>query len=83
MIAWSGDGRHLYFMKALVPGVTQELWRVASQGGTPERAGLTMDDVSMLFSFNPDGQRFAVSTNRPGKSELWVLENFLTSRASR
>ncbi|MGQ0735806.1 MAG: hypothetical protein ACT4QD_19395 [Acidobacteriota bacterium] len=74
-VAWSADGRHLFFATAPAKGPNQVLWRVAAQGGTPERVGLTMENIGVL-SFHPDGKRFAVTAGRPTKSELWVIENF-------
>jgi Tol biopolymer transport system component len=77
-IAWSPDGKYIYFSEDPDDDLKWELRRIPSEGGTPQSLGLTMERMEHL-SFTPDGRRITFAS-RPPKSELpqvWVLENFL------
>ncbi len=74
---WTPDGRYIAFMKG-VKGMTPnqwELWRVAAEGGEPQRIGL----IPARFRdarLHPDGRRVAIEDVKVD-FELWVMENFL------
>jgi Tol biopolymer transport system component len=77
-VAWSPDGKYIYFSEDPDGDLKWELRRIPSEGGTPQSLGLTMERMEHL-SFNPDGRRITFAS-RPPKSELpqiWVMENFL------
>jgi len=83
VIAWSRDGRQLVYAipSASSAGNTPakiqfEIWRVPSQGGVPQRLGLTVDGFIMSLQIHPDNQRIVYETLR-FNSEIWVMENFL------
>lgn len=70
-LRWTQDGRYII---ARVFSENHEVWRIPAGGGTP----LKLDLPKLLFfALHPDNRRFALSIYGEGKSELWVLENFL------
>ena len=75
-IAWTHDGRYLVFG---TNGESHkiELWRVPVEGGPLHKVGISLENLASL-QMNPDGQRIAFSAGE-FKSEVWVLEHFLTS----
>ena len=80
--SWTPDGRHVVFAKGL-DGKTHrnvQVWRVAAEGGEPQRLGLTVQDLSSL-RLHPDGRRVAIET-WTGSVEVWAMENFLPKAAA-
>jgi Tol biopolymer transport system component len=75
--SWTPDGRYVLFVKGLYGRATRnvQVWRVAAEGGEPQRLGLTVDDLWWL-RLHPDGRRVAIGT-WTGNIEVWVMENFL------
>jgi Tol biopolymer transport system component len=76
-IAWTPDGRYIFFSKGRPDG-KWELWRIPSEGGEPQNLGLAMNRFQHL-SVHPDGRRITFAS-RPTEAELpevWVMENFL------
>ncbi len=76
--AWSADGRYVYFSRLRLPEALWDLYRVAAEGGEPQKIDLTMARIRHL-SAHPDGQRIAFSSQgtNPQESQVWVMENFL------
>ena len=73
-IAWSADARFLYYWGA--DGKTDDLFRVAAEGGQPENLGVRGEQLGYL-SVHPDGQRIIYSSGQSKVAqEVWVLENF-------
>ncbi|MHC4560477.1 MAG: tetratricopeptide repeat protein, partial [Planctomycetota bacterium] len=74
-MAWSPDGRYIYFSKGKDKW---ELWRIPATGGTSENLGVKMHGFASI-SFHPDGRRITfasfVGFERPGG--IWIMENFL------
>ena len=70
-LSWTQDGRYI-IARSLAEN--HEVWRVPAQGGTPLKLDLPK---VLFFALHPDNRRFAFSVSEGGKSELWVLENFL------
>jgi hypothetical protein len=64
---------------------TFELWRIAAEGGQPERLGplpKTMgggfgEAVGEELRLHPDGRRVASTSAEDNTTEIWVMENFL------
>ncbi len=85
-LAWSADGRHLFFAKILPGEETspeqqkRPLWRVPVMGGAPVETGLTMDRLRDIRP-HPDGQRIAFTSGHRS-AEVWVIENFLPKAES-
>jgi Tol biopolymer transport system component len=78
-IAWSPDGRFIYYSD--VPpagGKDWDLWRVPAEGGTAQDLG-SAASFHEHFSIHPDGSRitFSTETLNPEPTQLWVMENFL------
>ena len=81
-VAWTPDGRHLVFAISRNSNTEKfEFWCVPVEGGPLKKVGISMigglDDLKM----SPDGQRIAFTAGTY-KSEVWVLEHFLTSEAN-
>ena len=75
---WTPDGRSVAFLKG-VKGKTPnqwDLWRVAAEGGEPQRLGLTVGQQMGGLRPHPDGRRLA-TTDFKVNLEVWVMENFL------
>jgi Tol biopolymer transport system component len=80
---WTPDGRYIGFLKG-VKGEAQtpyqarrwQLWRVAAEGGEPQRLGLTVGRQIGGLRPHPDGRRLA-TTDFEMNLEIWVMENFL------
>jgi len=74
---WTPDGRYISFMKG-GKGVAHQwhLWRVAAEGGEPQRLGLTVGRQMGGLRPHPDGRRLA-TTDFKVNLEVWVMENFL------
>ncbi len=80
---WTPDGRYVAFLKvvkgeAKVPyqNLRWRLWRVAADGGEPQRLGLTVGRQIGGLRPHPDGRRLA-TTDFKANLEVWVMENFL------
>jgi Tol biopolymer transport system component len=75
---WTPDGRYIAFLKG-VKGKTPnqwDLWRVAAEGGEPQKLGLTVGRQMGGLRPHPDGRRLA-TTDFKVNLEIWVMENFL------
>lgn len=70
-LAWSPDGRYLFFTKG-----HQEVWQIPVAGGAPQRVASSLSFVSCI-SIHPDGRRVAVSSGN-AKYEVWVMETLLS-----
>jgi Tol biopolymer transport system component len=80
---WTPDGRYVSFLKGVkgeseVPyqDLRWQLWRVAADGGKPQRLGLTVGRQIGGLRPHPDGRRLA-TTDFKVDLEIWVMENFL------
>jgi Tol biopolymer transport system component len=80
---WTPDGRYIAFLKgakgeAQIPNKARiwQLWRVAAEGGEPQRLGLTVGRQMGGLRPHPDGRRLA-TTDFEANLEVWVMENFL------
>jgi Tol biopolymer transport system component len=75
-LAWSADGRLVYFVRTK-EGVDSELWRVPAAGGAAEYTGLAAPDLRQL-NLSPDGSLLTYTEGRrEAYAELWVLRNLL------
>jgi Tol biopolymer transport system component len=80
--AWTRDSSQVIFAKC--GGSEQQsttkamcgLWRVATEGGEPQRLGLTADGILRGLRVHPDGRRLAYGVWK-FTGEIWVMENFL------
>jgi Tol biopolymer transport system component len=77
-LAWASDGRFILFSSLNVSDRKCELMRVSSEGGNPEKLGISMYGISYL-SIHPDGRQIALSAKGHSlkPAEIWVMENFL------
>jgi Tol biopolymer transport system component len=86
--AWMPDSRHIMYARGVslagsVSGEKQrfELWRIAAEGGEPQRLGLVMEGLAPYgLSVHPDGTRIAFTAGMWRRSEVWVLRDFLPVR---
>jgi TolB protein len=72
-LAWSADGRFLFFTKDR--GEKRQLWRVAVESGESEKLGLAIEGLTEVRP-HPDGQRIAFSAGQ-FRAEIWAMENLL------
>jgi Tol biopolymer transport system component len=72
-LAWSADGRFLFFTKDR--GEKRDLWRVAVESGETEKLGISMEGLSEVRP-HPDGRRIAFSAGA-FRAEIWTMENLL------
>ena len=75
ILAWSPDGRHVFFAKSRDVASGQELWRVAVAGGAPEPVGLATTSIYGV-AVHPAGTEIAVASGEL-TTEIWAMENFL------
>ena len=77
-ISWTPDGRYVLVLRHTgQPGHEHELWRVPTEGGEPERLGLTVERLGNPI-VHPDGRQIVFSLGPLlVESGVWVLENFL------
>jgi Tol biopolymer transport system component len=81
-IAWTPDGKYIYFVKSLVGNSVRleqikcSLWRIPVEGGEPEKLDIGMNMIEHL-SVHPDGQHIAFYTITSQVAAVWVMENFL------
>jgi len=71
---WRPDSREIFFTKG-ISGKPNQLWRVNSEHGEPQRIDLSMRRLRQL-RFHPDGKRIAFSAGYI-EAEVWVMENLL------
>jgi Tol biopolymer transport system component len=75
--SWTPDGRHVvYLTRAKGTSGQWQAWRVAVEGGEPQRMGLISARQLVGFALHPDGRRVAISDVKVNL-EVWVMENFL------
>ncbi len=75
---WSPDGKYIYFVKWFSKKNDIELFRVSTQGGTPEPIGIVNSPHS--FSIRPDGKEIAFCAPMESKTEIWVLDNVFAEK---
>jgi Tol biopolymer transport system component len=83
-VAWTPDGRYVFFVKERGLGWQQsELWRISADGGEPQNLGQLMGRVFEV-RIHPDGRRIAFTRLQWNKgAEVWVMENFLPTAQTR
>jgi Tol biopolymer transport system component len=75
-IAWMPDGKELIYVSYQLPyRKIDEMWRIAVDGGEPQKLGLSMERMNWL-SVHPDGQQIVFSSIQRIK-DVWMMENFL------
>jgi Tol biopolymer transport system component len=74
-VAWSPDGRSIYFSRGSGKAEACDVWRVPAAGGQAEKFEVTATGLTGL-SFRPDGGELAFMSWTI-TSEVWVMENFL------
>jgi len=73
---WTPDGKELLFAESRFQrGYKFEFWLISTEGGEPQKLGLSMDRVYML-SVHPDGQHIAFRAGQRIK-EIYAMDNFL------
>ena len=81
--AWSPDGKYILY-SAPDPSDRPhwKLWRVAVDGGKPEKLGLERRWGIGHLTIRPDGRQlaFAGRGGPSSSSEVWVMENFLPAQ---
>jgi Tol biopolymer transport system component len=81
-LSWTPDGRYVAFLKGVKGKDGQwQLWRIAAEGGEPQRMGLIVARQLVGLGLHPDGRRVAISDVKVDL-EVWVMENFLPKAAA-
>ena len=80
-IAWSPDGRYIYYSKQVDPKKDVGLWglwRVPASGGSAQNLRITAHRIDRL-NVHPDGRRifFHSRTANEQVGAVWAMENFL------
>ena len=86
--AWTPDGHYVAFLKGIkteaeIPYRARQwqLYRVAAEGGEPQRLGLNFTgQLTGELRLHPDGRRVAIDRVNVDL-EVWVMENFLPPAA--
>jgi Tol biopolymer transport system component len=80
-LAWSQDGRYLFFGKRHdAKSEVVDVWRIPVEGGDPQKLELSLSHL-MHMRFHPDGRHIAfTASTQPEKRELWVMKNFLPKK---
>ena len=84
-LAWMKNSKEILFAKENVTSApagtrSSELWRIAADGGQPQRLGLISQEgvpgraLVRDLSIDPDGRRVAFTFDKGYVNELWVLE---------
>ena len=81
-LTWTPDQRSLLFIRS-VENTESILWRVPVAGGTPEKAGISLNARINSPSVHPDGKRIAFAARESDNNEVWALENFLPAQAAK
>jgi Tol biopolymer transport system component len=81
---WTPDGRYVMFAHG-VPDQGDYIWRVAASGGEGENMRLGLDGLPQTHkvgqpSVSPTGRSIAYTTSDQSVSEVWALENALSSQ---
>jgi Tol biopolymer transport system component len=76
--SWTPDCRYIVFFKGVKGKEGQwQLWRVAAEGGEPQKMGLNVTGQLVgSLQLNPDGRRIVID-DVGVNLEVWVMENFL------
>jgi Tol biopolymer transport system component len=74
---WAADSRSVYVQK--LPEPAETFWRVFIDGSEPRTVRLD-ENMGLSARVHPDGRRVAYAVqSQVRKTELWVLENFLSA----
>jgi len=78
-LSWTPDSHKiLYAVSTTGQKPKFEFWRVSADGGNPENLGLAMEGLLPYgLSVHPGGRRIAFTAGTPGRTEVWVLKDFL------
>ncbi|MFN7939396.1 MAG: hypothetical protein U0R19_39080 [Bryobacteraceae bacterium] len=78
-IAWSPDGRYIYFVKRAseTSNGPWELYRIPASGGAEESTGLKGAELRHI-TISPDGRRVAFTAGS-SSTEVWALDNPLAA----
>ena len=78
-VAWSPDGKYIYFTKGGDGKLGRfDLWRISSAGGEGMKLDIAARGMENL-DVHPDGRRIAFNTWEV-RREVWVMEHFLPAR---
>jgi Tol biopolymer transport system component len=83
-VEWSPDGTHVLFTwVSLQEDRETVLWRVAADGGEPEKLwSFAEGEFEGWFTVSPDGRQIALTTFSQ-EEEVWVMENLKEVLAER
>ncbi len=81
MLAWSPDGRYIYFVRGPHPTREMDVWRISAEGGEPVR--LTHHDARVGYPTPLDGETmlYTAVTADSTAASLYAMD--LTTKATR
>ncbi len=69
---WTPDGRYLVYVKGNRQDQKSDLWRIAADGGTPQKLDVVVEGLRSL-RMHPDGQRIVFSVGKSSQELLSCL----------
>ncbi|MEX2142231.1 MAG: protein kinase [Pirellulales bacterium] len=76
-VVWEPDGRSLLFLKSGGDESKRGLWRIAADGGEPQKIDVPGIKVLRDLTLHPDGKQIAFNAVGVRKFEVWAMEDFL------
>jgi len=79
---WSADSKYVFYTRRVETQGSYkfELWRIAVDGGQPQKTDFEMPGSIDNISAHPDGEQLAFENMAPmsaSSAEVWVMESFM------
>ena len=81
MVAWSPDGRHIYFVRGPHPTREMDVWRIPAEGGAPER--LTSHNARVGYPTPLDDRTLLYTATTADETAASLYAMDLTTRTTR
>lgn len=84
-LTWTSDGKHIIYATEWYAGHPDDatrLWVVPAAGGTPKQLGKDFQGRVFGLTVSPDGRQLGFDVHH-SSTELWALENFLSTAPAK